>query len=102
MKDATNDTKGGRKVRTLDEEIAAQREKLKKLEDKQREIQRKDREKNQKAVLELIKAEKLDTISADQWRAAMPAIKAALLVNPAEAPQAVPAVQKAVAGTEAA
>jgi Spy/CpxP family protein refolding chaperone len=100
MKDATNDTKGGRKVRTLDEEIAAQREKLKKLEDKQREIQRKDREKNQKAVLELIKAEKLDTVSADQWRAAMPAIKAALLVNPSEAPQAVPAVQKTATGTE--
>lgn len=102
MKDATNDTKGGRKVRTLDEEIAAQREKLKKLEDKQRELQRKDREKNQKAVLELIKAEKLDTVSADQWRAAMSAIKAALLVNPSEAPQAVPAVQKTATGTEAA
>lgn len=96
MSDAKQDSKGGRKVRTLDEEIAAQKDKLKKLEDKQRDQQRKEREKNQRAVMELIKAEKLDTVSSDQWRTAMPAIKAALLVNPVETPQAVPPVQKVV------
>ncbi len=75
-----------RKVRTLDEEIAYQREKLRKLEERQREQQRKEREKNQKAVMELIKAERLDAVSADLWRAAMPKIKALLVVDSGKQP----------------
>jgi Spy/CpxP family protein refolding chaperone len=54
--------KSGRKAKTLDEEIAAQREKLRKLEERQREQQRKERERNQKAVMELIKTERLDAV----------------------------------------
>lgn len=78
MSEAHLQENSARKVRTLEQEIALQRDKLKRLEDRQREQQRKDREKNQKAVLELIRAEKLDTVSATQWRNAMPAIRAAL------------------------
>lgn len=70
-----------RKSRSLEDEIAAQRDKLKKLEEKKREQERKEKEKNNKAVLELIKAEKLDTVSADLWKTAMPAIKEALKVG---------------------
>ena len=88
MMESIQEIKSGRKARTLEEEIAAQREKLKKLEDRQREQQRKERERNQKAVLELIKAEKLDAVSAEQWRSAMPAIKSALLVIVGGTPKA--------------
>lgn len=89
MTEAKAASSAGRKARTLDEEIAIQREKLRKLEERQREQQRKERERNTKAVLELIRAEKLDAVPADQWKAAMPAIKKALGVNSAQ--QAEPA-----------
>lgn len=81
-----------RKVKTLDEEIAAQREKLRKLEERQREQQRKEREKSQKAVMELIKAERLDLISFEIWREAMPQIKALLVVDSAKPAKSVPPV----------
>lgn len=71
----------GRKQKSLEEEIAAQREKLRKLEERHKEQQRKERERNQKAVMELIKSEKLDTVPAEVWRDAMPKIKALLVVE---------------------
>jgi flagellar motility protein MotE (MotC chaperone) len=71
-------SKGARKARTLEEEIAAQREKLRKLEDKHREQQKKERERNQKAVVELLKSEKLDLVSVDRWKELIPVIKKAL------------------------
>lgn len=89
-KTAKQEIKPVRKVRNIEEEIAAQRAKLKALEDRQKEQQRKERERNQKAVLEIIKAEKLDTASAEQWASALPTIKAALFGNSAESQQAVP------------
>jgi Spy/CpxP family protein refolding chaperone len=66
------------KPKTIDDEISAQREKLKKLEERKRDQERKEKEKNTKAVAELIKTEKLDSVSSEMWKAAMPAIKAAL------------------------
>jgi Spy/CpxP family protein refolding chaperone len=67
-----------RKPRSIEEAIAEQRDKLKKLEDKQREQIRKEREKTAKAVLELIRAEKLDLIDIEKWNAALPTVKEAL------------------------
>ncbi len=84
-----------RKVKTLDEEIAAQREKLRKLEERQREQQRREKEKNQKAVMELIKSERLDSIAADLWREAMPKIKALLVVDSAKPAKPAQPVQPA-------
>lgn len=81
MTEAIQDTKSVRKPRSLEEEITVQREKLKKLEERQRENQRKDRERNTKAVLELIRAEKLDLVSAENWKSALPTIKEALQVK---------------------
>lgn len=77
-KTAKKEISPARKVRNLEEEIAAQRAKLKALEDRQKDQQRKERERNQKAVMEIIKAEKLDTATAEQWANALPAIKTAL------------------------
>lgn len=84
MSDGFSTPKGGRKPKSLEAEIAAAAEKLRKLQDRQKEQQRKDREKNQKAVLELIKAERLDSVSPELWSKAMPQIKALLLPEPAK------------------
>lgn len=81
MTEAIQDTKSVRKPRSLEEEITVQRDKLKKLEERQRENQRKDRERNTKAVLELIRVEKLDLVSAENWKSALPTIKEALQVK---------------------
>jgi len=95
MSSETMNPKSGRKTKTLDEEIAAQREKLRKLEERQREQQRKERERNQKAVMELIKTERLDAVPSDLWREAMPKIKALLLVDAAKPAEPVKPVQTA-------
>ena len=54
MSSETTNPKSGRKAKTLDEEIAAQREKLRKLEERQREQQRKEREADAFALCALI------------------------------------------------
>jgi hypothetical protein len=78
MTTTPSNNKVEKKSKSLEEEISAQRAKLKKLEDRYKEQQRKEREKNYKLVEELIKVEKLDLVSIDQWRSALPVIKKAL------------------------
>jgi hypothetical protein len=90
MSSEKTNPKSGRKIKTLDEEIAAQREKLRKLE---------EREKNQKAVMELIKTERLDAVPSELWREAMPKIKALLVVESPKLEEPVQPVQPQV-GTE--
>ena len=67
-----------RKPRSIEDEIAKAAAKLKRLQDEQREKIRKDRERNQKEVLELLRSEGLDEIPAEQWRERLEAVKAAL------------------------
>ncbi len=67
-----------RKAKTLEDEIAIAREKLKRLEEKQREQQKKWRDKNQKSVLELIRSEKLDLVEIDKWQQILPNLKTLL------------------------
>lgn len=78
-----NNTTTGKKVRSLDEEIARAAEKLRKLQEQQKEQQKRERERNQKAVLELIKSERLDAVPAEQWKQALPQIKALLITETA-------------------
>ncbi|WP_156443859.1 hypothetical protein [Burkholderia savannae] len=73
--------KPARQGRSLEDEITKARDKLRRLEEQHREQQRKDREKNAKAVLELLKSEKLDIIPAELWKNALPKIRALLAVN---------------------
>ncbi|KVM89657.1 hypothetical protein [Burkholderia stagnalis] len=73
-----------RKPRSLDDEIAKAAAKLKRLQDEQREQIRKDRERNHKAVLELLRSEGLDEIPAARWKEKIDAIKRALGVKPQE------------------
>ena len=65
----------GRPSRSLDEEISVTEAKLKALRDRRREEERRERERNLKSVLALIKDEGLDGVSADQWKASMPKLR---------------------------
>lgn len=64
--------------RTIDQEIATAREKLKKLEEQQREIQKREREKSERLIRDFIKDEKLDAFEIDAWRAAASDIRSTL------------------------
>ncbi|WP_459203497.1 hypothetical protein ACQVRV_00130 (plasmid) [Ralstonia pseudosolanacearum] len=97
MTERKSTAKPVRKVRSLDEEIARASEKLQALQDRKRQQDKREREKNQKAVLELIKAERLDAVSAEEWKAALPKIKALLIVDSAK--PATPAQPDQKAGT---
>ena len=69
------------KAISIDDEIARATEKLRKLQEKQKEMQKRERERCQKAVFDFIKTEKLDGISVDLWTAALPDIKRLLGVE---------------------
>lgn len=73
-----NTKKTERKKRSISDEIVEQREKLRKLEEKQKEQIRKERERTSKAVFDLLRSEKLDIVSVEKWVAAMPMLKDAL------------------------
>ena len=66
-------------AKTIQDEISSTKEKLRKLEDRQKEQVKKERDRNQRAVLDIIKAEKLDVVSPEKWQEAMPKIRAILL-----------------------
>lgn len=70
--------KAARKPRSIEDEITKAAAKLKRLQDELREKVRKDRERNQKEVLELLRSEGLDEIPAEQWKVRLAAVKAAL------------------------
>ena len=69
------------KVISIEDEIAKATEKLRKLQEKQKDMQKRERERCQKAVFDFIKTEKLDGISVDVWTAALPDIKRLLGVE---------------------
>ena len=79
----------GRKARSLQEEIAAAAEKLRKLQERQKEIERKALARNQKAGSELIAAHRLDGIPVEHWRQAIEEIKASLHRHSSESPHPV-------------
>lgn len=81
MTDAKNAAKTPRKQQTLEEQIAYQAEKLRKLQDLKKDKDRKERERNQRTVMELIKTERLDVVPADKWKDALPQIKALLVTE---------------------
>lgn len=88
MSDKKPAGKAGRPSRTLDEEIAAAAEKLETLRLRKRELDRAARERNQKAIVALIRAEGLDEVAADVWKAAMPRLRDALKSADKPAPKA--------------
>lgn len=90
MTEAKTSGKAGRPSRSLDEEIAATAAKLQALRDKKKEEERRERERNQKAILALIKDEGLDAVSAEAWKAAVPKLRK-LLVHDVQPDRQAPA-----------
>jgi len=79
MKEPKNGMKPEKKQKSFDDEIAAQREKLRILIEKKNEHDRKEKERNQKAVIALIQSERLDAVPMEQWQAQIESIKRLLL-----------------------
>lgn len=67
--------KSTKKSHALENEIDVMRDKLKKLEEQHRLQVQKEKDRNMKQLIELIRTEKLDLVSVDHWRLAMPEIK---------------------------
>jgi hypothetical protein len=86
MPDSTANAPKTRKPRSLEDEIARQEARLKKLQDNLKEKKRKDHERNAKAIAALLQAEHLDQEPVEKWQLHLPAIKALLLENPAATP----------------
>lgn len=80
MKEQTQSTRV-KKAKSLDEEIAAAQERLNKLQAQKREKERKDLEKNQKAIAAFLRAEKLDMVPVEQWTEALAALRRVLKVE---------------------
>ena len=68
MKTAPTPAKAGRPSRSLDEEIIVAEARLRALRDKKKEDERRDLERNQRAILALLKEEGLDRIAAHTWK----------------------------------
>jgi len=75
MKTNAQNPKPKKPAKTLDDEIAALQEKLARLQVQKREKERKELERNQKAIAAFLHAEKLDTIPVEKWTAALPALR---------------------------
>lgn len=75
MNEAKTKGKPGRPSRTLDEEIAAAEERVRALKEKKREDERRALERNQKAIVYLLRTELLDEIPVVNWKAAAPKIR---------------------------
>jgi TolA-binding protein len=75
MKTDTQKAKPKRAPKTLEDEIAALQEKLARLQAQKRDKERKDLERNQKAIATFLRTEKLDTVPIERWTAAAPALR---------------------------
>jgi hypothetical protein len=75
MNDQQQGTKAKKAAKSLDDEIAATREKLRKLEEQKKEKERKELERNQKAITAFLRAEKLDAVPVELWTAALPGLR---------------------------
>jgi hypothetical protein len=85
---ATTQGTQGKKGKSLDEEIAAAQERLTKLMNQKREKERKDLERNQKAITTLLRTEKLDTVPVEKWTEALPGLRRLLKVEEAKGARA--------------
>ncbi|MBN3829533.1 hypothetical protein G3O00_38970 [Burkholderia sp. Ac-20384] len=87
----TADTgKTTRAPKSLDDEITRAEQKLKRLQEQKRTNERKALERNERAIFDVLKAEKLNEVPAENWKAGIAAIRRALGVSP-PAPSSPPA-----------
>ena len=81
MTSSATENKAQRPTKTLQDEINSAREKLRRLEEREKEQIKKDREKNQRLIVELLKTEKLDIVSVEQWKKVVPKLRELLVKN---------------------
>ena len=86
MADSAANARTPRKARSLEDEIAHQEARLKKLQDNLKEKKRKDYERNAKAIAALLQAEHLDQEPVEKWQQHLPTIKALMLDDSAATP----------------
>ncbi|WP_051749137.1 hypothetical protein [Nevskia soli] len=87
MPDSSTPAQRTRKGRSLEDEIARQESKLKKLQDNLRDRKKRDYERNAKAVSTLLQAEHLDQVSVEIWQKHIPTLKGLLQGTPADKDQ---------------
>jgi len=100
--DKQNTGKPGRPSRTIDEEIAATETRLRQLREKKRDDERKELERNQRAIMAVLREADLDHIPATAWKSAIPAIGKLLQPAPAsssasKAPTSAPPLSPVIA-----
>jgi hypothetical protein len=72
MSEQKKSAKAGRPSRTLEEEITATEQRLQQLRTKKRDEEKRELEKNQKAIIALVRSAGLDSVPAEKWQAALP------------------------------
>jgi hypothetical protein len=81
MPDSTAQLPKPRQSRSLEDEIARQEAKLKKLQDNLKEKKRRESERNTRAISALLQAEHLDQVPVEIWQRHMTGIKELLLAT---------------------
>jgi hypothetical protein len=81
MKTDVQNPKPKKAAKSLDDEITALQEKLARLQAQKREKERKELERNQKAIAAFLRTEKLDTVPVEKWTAALPGLRKLLKVE---------------------
>ncbi|MGN3967617.1 hypothetical protein ACS0ZG_38285 [Burkholderia gladioli] len=70
--------KTARAPKSLDEEIERATAKLKRLQEQKRTKERQEVERNERAIFDLLKAEKLNVVPAEKWKAGLTGIRRSL------------------------
>lgn len=87
MKKVTEAHTKPQRAKSLDDDIAALRDKLVKLEAKKKERERQELERNQKAIAVVLRNAKLDAVPVEKWSAALLALRNLLCTNEADSAQ---------------
>jgi hypothetical protein len=75
MSDDTKSSKVKKGPKTLDEEIAAAEERVRRLKAAKAEQERKSLEKNQKLIYAFLRTEKLDAVPIETWSSVVPQLR---------------------------
>ncbi|MBW5288136.1 hypothetical protein [Burkholderia gladioli] len=70
--------KTARAPKSLDDEIEKTTAKLKRLQEQKRTKERQEVERNERAIFDLLKAEKLNVVPAEKWKTGLAGIRRAL------------------------